>query len=64
MLLTGHVGFKKPLGHVDFYPNGGTFQFGCPPFFADAISNILDLGIKHIYIVLAEYIESLLSYII
>ena len=42
-LFTGHFGFLDPLGHADFYINGGKEQFGCPPFVSDSIQSVISL---------------------
>ncbi|GAB6025976.1 hypothetical protein CHUAL_011945 [Chamberlinius hualienensis] len=40
-LLYGGLGAFEPMGHVDYYPNGGKVQGGCSNIFLGAISDLI-----------------------
>ncbi|XP_039295518.1 LOW QUALITY PROTEIN: uncharacterized protein LOC111056619 [Nilaparvata lugens] len=40
-LILGGLGSWQPMGHVDYYPNGGRMQKGCSNLFVGAVTDIL-----------------------
>uniref|UniRef100_A0A2S2NSL3 Pancreatic lipase-related protein 1 n=1 Tax=Schizaphis graminum TaxID=13262 RepID=A0A2S2NSL3_SCHGA len=40
-LILGGLGAWQPMGHVDYYPNGGRMQKGCSNLFVGAVTDII-----------------------
>eukprot|EP00079_Xenopus_tropicalis_P013438 XP_002941885.2 PREDICTED: pancreatic lipase-related protein 2-like [Xenopus tropicalis] len=60
--LTG-VGIVKPIGHLDFYPNGGKRMIGCPSklSFLSNFNALIDSVVCHHFRALRYYYESIKS---
>uniref|UniRef100_A0A8C0LQQ3 Lipase I n=2 Tax=Canis lupus dingo TaxID=286419 RepID=A0A8C0LQQ3_CANLU len=51
---THGLGFKEPLGHIDFYPNGGKKQPGCPKSIFSGIEFIKCNHQRAVYLFMAS----------
>jgi len=50
-LILGGLGSWQPMGHVDYYPNGGRMQKGCSNLFVGAVTDIIWCEYLLVYII-------------